>query len=199
MSSSPAYLDNNGADIPNETSSLLNGQSSRRPVAYHHSASASPHVSIHTPLASPHSLSGSRFHIRRTKSSSTDGTKRARFSKVELRLKNVGSVARDHLSSERTFLSYVRTSLALSSAGIALMQFLYLGSTTKSAAGPLGAVLIVFALLVLYMGTKRYFLVQRTLITGYFPVSTIGIAVISFCLGSLVTITFCVTLMGRSK
>ena len=33
-------------------------------------------------------------------------------------LENSGSVARDHLASERTFLAYVRTSLALSSAGV---------------------------------------------------------------------------------
>jgi len=33
-------------------------------------------------------------------------------------LENTGSVARDHLASERTFLAYVRTSLAFSSAGV---------------------------------------------------------------------------------
>jgi uncharacterized membrane protein YidH (DUF202 family) len=37
---------------------------------------------------------------------------------VELRLENSGSVARDHLASERTFLAYVRTSLALASSGL---------------------------------------------------------------------------------
>ncbi|KAF8645918.1 hypothetical protein AX16_007480 [Volvariella volvacea WC 439] len=35
-----------------------------------------------------------------------------------LRLENVGIVARDHLALERTFLSYIRTSLALTSAGV---------------------------------------------------------------------------------
>lgn len=33
-------------------------------------------------------------------------------------LENNGSVARDHLASERTFLAYVRTSLAIASAGV---------------------------------------------------------------------------------
>lgn len=33
-------------------------------------------------------------------------------------LENAGSVARDHLASERTFLAYVRTSLAISMAGV---------------------------------------------------------------------------------
>lgn len=40
------------------------------------------------------------------------------ISGVALRLLNVGSVARDHLASERTYLAYVRTSLALSSVGV---------------------------------------------------------------------------------
>ena len=35
-----------------------------------------------------------------------------------LLLENSGSVARDHLASERTYLAYVRTSLALASAGV---------------------------------------------------------------------------------
>ena len=33
-------------------------------------------------------------------------------------LENAGSVARDHLASERTFLAYVRTSLAIASSGV---------------------------------------------------------------------------------
>lgn len=37
---------------------------------------------------------------------------------VSLILTNSGSVARDHLASERTFLAYVRTSLALASTGV---------------------------------------------------------------------------------
>ena len=37
---------------------------------------------------------------------------------VELRLENSGSVARDHLASERTFLAYMRTSLAVAASGV---------------------------------------------------------------------------------
>ena len=33
-------------------------------------------------------------------------------------LENKGNVARDHLASERTYLTYVQTSLACASAGI---------------------------------------------------------------------------------
>ena len=35
-----------------------------------------------------------------------------------LTLENAGSVARDHLASERTFLAYVRTSLTIASTGV---------------------------------------------------------------------------------
>ena len=42
----------------------------------------------------------------------------ALISKVSLTLKNSGSVARDHLASERTFLAYVRTSLGIVTAGV---------------------------------------------------------------------------------
>lgn len=37
---------------------------------------------------------------------------------VSLTLENSGSVARDHLASERTFLAYMRTSLAIASSGV---------------------------------------------------------------------------------
>ena len=47
-------------------------------------------------------------------------------------LENRGSVARDHLASERTFLAYTRTSLALASTGVALVQ---LFSTTDLNSG----------------------------------------------------------------
>ncbi|KAF7312831.1 C2H2-type domain-containing protein [Mycena kentingensis (nom. inval.)] len=40
--------------------------------------------------------------------------------------KTRGSVARDHLASERTFLAYVRTSLAMSAAGVGLLLQVFL-------------------------------------------------------------------------
>lgn len=38
--------------------------------------------------------------------------------RASLILQNKGNVARDHLASERTYLAYVRTSLACASAGV---------------------------------------------------------------------------------
>lgn len=40
-----------------------------------------------------------------------------------LTLENSGSVARDHLASERTFLAYVRTSLTIASTGVGAFSF----------------------------------------------------------------------------
>ena len=81
-------------------------------------------------------------------------------------LQNCGSVARDHLSSERTFLAYVHTSLCLSSAGVAIVQLLTIADFTisnyseipmlevrmKRFAIPLGVVSQVLALWILFIG-----------------------------------------------
>ncbi|PGH11562.1 hypothetical protein AJ79_04820 [Helicocarpus griseus UAMH5409] len=50
-----------------------------------------------------------------------------------LELENKGSVARDHLALERTFLAWLRTSLAFASIGIAVTQLFRLNSTITDA------------------------------------------------------------------
>ncbi|KAE8353652.1 hypothetical protein BDV28DRAFT_132772 [Aspergillus coremiiformis] len=50
-----------------------------------------------------------------------------------LELENKGSVARDHLALERTFLAWLRTSLAFASIGIAITQLFRLNSPSESA------------------------------------------------------------------
>ncbi len=51
---------------------------------------------------------------------------------LSLTLQNTGSVARDHLASERTFLAYVRTSLSFASAGVGASPNTLLGAVALS-------------------------------------------------------------------
>ncbi|KAG5721326.1 hypothetical protein E4T56_gene17733, partial [Termitomyces sp. T112] len=130
----------------------------------------------------------------------------ARFSPA-LTLENSGSVARDHLASERTFLAYVRTSLLSASTGVgmhvgsiyllrmtsnpseALVQLYALTSIDASNgatlgpipqyARPIGAALVVFGLLVLILGVYRYFVIQQMLTKGLFPATQLPAAGVS--------------------
>ncbi|KII90940.1 hypothetical protein PLICRDRAFT_174292 [Plicaturopsis crispa FD-325 SS-3] len=126
-----------------------------------------------------------------------------------LLLENTGSVARDHLASERTFLAYVRTSLALSSMGVALTQLFSISFSTTNGdsvspnaspvqqspalrryASPLGAVIILFGISVLALGTSRYFIIQSALTSGKFPAARRSLVVLSMALGTLVVVVF---------
>jgi len=84
-------------------------------------------------------------------------------------LQNTGSVARDHLASERTFLAYVRTSLGLASAGVALVQLFTMSGLASGSSGvplpaanqrlqkfatPLGLSALGMALIVLLIGER---------------------------------------------
>ncbi|KAL0578582.1 hypothetical protein V5O48_003432 [Marasmius crinis-equi] len=128
-------------------------------------------------------------------------------------LENSGSVARDHLASERTFLAYVRTSLAIASTGVALVQLFTIASKSVSTqpdqfsfsptakrvqkwARPLGVVTVSLGIAVLLIGVLRYFTVQNALVKGKFPVARFLVAGIAFVLGILVTVVFGVLVSG---
>lgn len=125
--------------------------------------------------------------------------------KPTLVLQNSGSVARDHLASERTFLAYVRTSLAIASSGVGLVQLFSLSGDTSGrvlgivqrSAPELGATLVGFGIAVLFVGITRYFTVQSALTQGNFPVARLVVLAISSVLIVLTTVVFAVLLAGR--
>jgi len=123
---------------------------------------------------------------------------------ISLTLQNVGSVARDHLASERTFLAYMRTSLALTSAGVGLVQLFTVASAGINSGHrlhmyiqPLGASVVVLGLVVLLIGFSRYFAVQTALTKGYFPVARTVTALMTLALTALTFLTFGVLLAGK--
>lgn len=127
---------------------------------------------------------------------------------LSLVLENKGNVARDHLASERTYLAYVRTSLACASAGVALVQLFTLSSSTNANidgqggidpqrfARPLGATVVLLGLFILVYGLVRYFMTQAALVRGFFPVARNSIAAVAFALGAVISIIFGVLVAG---
>ncbi|KAJ6496813.1 hypothetical protein DFH09DRAFT_1205102 [Mycena vulgaris] len=132
---------------------------------------------------------------------------------LSLLLENSGSVARDHLASERTFLAYVRTSLVVASTGVALVQLFTISSNTttdnklsyipttrriQAWARPLGATMVCFGLIILALGTTRYFRIQTALTKGKFPVARLTAAALTFGLGTVIAVVFAILLSAQS-
>jgi len=127
-----------------------------------------------------------------------------------LRLENSGSVARDHLASERTFLSYVRTSLAISMAGVVFGQMFLLSTSytqrdsdkltgQRRVARPIAVCTILLGIFVLLTGATRYFLNQNTLLKGGFSPARRSIAIISMLLVTVTSFIFFVIITDASN
>ncbi|KAF9951032.1 hypothetical protein BGZ72_007348 [Mortierella alpina] len=104
-----------------------------------------------------------------------------------LTLENKGSIARDHLANERTYLAWLRSSLSLITVGVAITQLFRLQNMNSSLGSPteptpelikvselgrpLGGSFIALGILFLWLGTSRYFHNQSVLSYGQFPAS----------------------------
>ncbi|KAF5026274.1 hypothetical protein F66182_1664 [Fusarium sp. NRRL 66182] len=118
-----------------------------------------------------------------------------KFQSVEL--ENKGSVARDHLAIERTFLAWLRTSLSFASIGVATTQLFRLNTSLENGSNddpnskrnlqtlrhmgkPLGTTFLGISILVLFLGYKRYFQSQHWVMQGKFPASRGTIMIVTF-------------------
>ncbi len=115
---------------------------------------------------------------------------------VDLSLENKGSVARDHLANERTFLAWLRTSLTCASLGIAVTQLYRLnvggdsGGTTITVGKAIGTTFIGLAFIVLACGCHRYFVSQQAMTHRMFPASRGAVALVGGIAALLVLASF---------
>ncbi|KAI1804116.1 hypothetical protein F4811DRAFT_299549 [Daldinia bambusicola] len=122
-------------------------------------------------------------------------------------LENKGSVARDHLALERTFLAWLRTSLSFASIGIAITQLFRLNTsigpddpnfeTMRRIGKPLGSTFIGISILILLLGYRRYYQGQQWVIKGKFPASRGTIIIVSVVACALIVVSLFVVLFTQ--
>ncbi|CAA7257305.1 unnamed protein product [Cyclocybe aegerita] len=125
---------------------------------------------------------------------------------------NPDNVGREHMASERTFLAYMRTGLAIVSAGVIFVQLFAVSNAIlldqdmppaftareiERFARPLGLALIALGFSVVVIGLYRYLSVQSALQVQKYPVARVTTAFISFVLGGVTAVLFGVMLRGN--
>lgn len=122
----------------------------------------------------------------------------------------------DDLCTERTFLAWLRTSLAFASIGIAITQLFRLNTTIspqpdstvtpsssaihfRSLGKPLGAAFLGISIVVLLIGFHRYFEAQHWVTRGKFPASRGSIALVAAVAGGLMIASLVVVVVVEPK
>ena len=113
--------------------------------------------------------------------------------------------------TERTFLAWLRTSLAFASIGIAITQLFRLNTSGRGGGGsssndnsiatlrqvgrPLGATFLAISILVLFLGYNRYHQAQQWIMRGKFPASRGTILLVSLVAFALMIVSLVVVVV----
>ncbi|KAK3329657.1 hypothetical protein B0H66DRAFT_541721 [Apodospora peruviana] len=209
--------DNNHA-----TGTVVRRQPERQPTLNYQSTTQTSHSPRRRTTVAAHNGGGSEQqtpHMQQSGDTNNDGNRRDEihsespwrerlryFQSIEL--ENKGSVARDHLALERTFLAWLRTSLAFASIGIAITQLFRLNTslahdseqrdTLRHLGKPLGSTFLAISILTLFLGYKRYLQAQHWVIRGKFPASRGTIMLVSFIAFAVTVASLVVVLAVQS-
>lgn len=101
---------------------------------------------------------------------------------------NTGSVARDNLANERTFLSWLRTGITLMGVGTALVKF--------NAIIP-GIIFNIMGLIFIICANYRYYEVLDALKKDKFVINSKGIMIITIICVFLILLSFCIMIYSE--
>ena len=123
--------------------------------------------------------------------------------------------------TERTFLAWLRTSLAFASIGIGITQLFRLNTTLNPGGGggggdssttpppsttipvlrlrtvgkPLGVTFLAVSIVILCLGWRRYFEAQYWIIRGKFPASRGSVFLVTFVAAALIVVSLAVVVI----
>ena len=103
-------------------------------------------------------------------------------------LDNTGSIARDHLANERTFLAWLRTGVTLMGVGVALVKF---GEPVS------GLFLTIIGIFFLGTSLYRYFEVKNGLLEDKYIINTFCIVLITILAILFIFLAFFVILLEK--